>query len=262
LGDSVSWGDGIPDEENIYPSLLKKELRNLDPAKTYEVINASVPGYSTFQELRYLELYGLGLKPDMIVLQFCLNDIFERYGSLASYGGDNMFLGIDTRKAIPGITGFLVCHSKAFEAFFRWMQHKSRNRQAYSVNNLMKDSLSSELTTAFENTLAEIDGIRSVASKNNLPFLVFVPPYQIQLSDPANLGQPQKILTGYCLSRKVPFLDILPQFSVLANERKLVLFNDESHFSEAGHAVAAKMMAKAIDDVLRQKQTGPQKTPG
>ena len=49
---------------------------------------------------------------DAIVLQFCLNDVVERYSSLAEYGGENIFLGIDTRDAVSGVHGFLLRSSR------------------------------------------------------------------------------------------------------------------------------------------------------
>ncbi len=72
LGDSVSWGNGIQDVGRIYPTLLERKLNQDHGRRSFEVINASVPGYSTFQELGYLELYGLALEPDALVVQFCL----------------------------------------------------------------------------------------------------------------------------------------------------------------------------------------------
>ena len=68
LGDSVSWGNGIHDIKKCFPYLLEKGLSASGRPGT-EVINSGVPGYSTFQELKYLELFGLKLKPDMVILQ-------------------------------------------------------------------------------------------------------------------------------------------------------------------------------------------------
>jgi hypothetical protein len=73
---------------------------------SWEIVNASVPGYSTFQELGWLKLHGLALEPDTVVLQLCLNDVDERYLALAEYGADNFLLGVDTRLAIHGLQGF------------------------------------------------------------------------------------------------------------------------------------------------------------
>jgi hypothetical protein len=39
------------------------------------VINAGMPGYTTYQELEFLKLYGLEMEPDLVVLGFVFNDV-------------------------------------------------------------------------------------------------------------------------------------------------------------------------------------------
>lgn len=68
LGDSFSWGWGVEVSE-AFPDLLEAALENV------EVINAGVPGYSTDQELLWLEREGLKYQPDLVILQLFLNDI-------------------------------------------------------------------------------------------------------------------------------------------------------------------------------------------
>ena len=60
--------------------------------------------------------------PDLVILQFCLNDVVERYLTVARFGGDNVFLGVDTRRAGSGLFAFLLRHSRAFERFYRFSQ--------------------------------------------------------------------------------------------------------------------------------------------
>jgi hypothetical protein len=45
-------------------------------ARRCEVINAGVPGYTTWQELEFLRQYGLSMQPDLVVLGFVYNDLF------------------------------------------------------------------------------------------------------------------------------------------------------------------------------------------
>jgi hypothetical protein len=71
LGDSVMWGTGVNEEDSIL-GLLAKRLNEESP---HEVINASVVGYSTYQELLYLERYVLPLQPDVVLVNYCANDL-------------------------------------------------------------------------------------------------------------------------------------------------------------------------------------------
>ncbi|HLE25450.1 MAG TPA: GDSL-type esterase/lipase family protein, partial [Thermodesulfobacteriota bacterium] len=71
LGDSVMWGTGV-NEENSILGFLEKKLNN---ESLYEVINAGVVGYSTYQELLYLKKYVIPLKPDVVLVNYSENDL-------------------------------------------------------------------------------------------------------------------------------------------------------------------------------------------
>ncbi len=246
LGDSVDWGDSIRDVRRIFPSLTEQFL-NEKHEQTFEIVNSGVPGYSTFQQLRYLQLYGLKLEPDMIILQFCLNDVVERYSSVAEYGGDNVFLGVDTRRAIKGLHGWSLRNSRIYEAVSRFLVKPSRNQQKYRVQNMAADTLSPEILEAWDLTLSEIDGIREVAVANDIPLLILVTPYRFQLKNPKGLNQPQRMLQGYARGHDIPIIDLLPMFETfLQTEKNATLFNDENHFSVQGHLLTASILARYL----------------
>jgi hypothetical protein len=67
LANSVAW-----DLEG-FVALLRERLAQRDPGRV-EVINAAIPGYTTYQERHLLERDLLPLHPDLVVLQYCLND--------------------------------------------------------------------------------------------------------------------------------------------------------------------------------------------
>lgn len=241
LGDSVSWGNGIDDPRQIYPFLLEQKLAFWDRSRTYEIVNASVPGYSTFQQLRYLERDGLALQPDAVILQFTLNDVVERYRALAEHGGNNHFLGVDTRQAVRGAFGVMLRSSRAFEAAARWLQAGARAEQEYRVRNLARDEPGPRLERAWERVLEELDGVRRVCRRHELPLLLMIAPYRFQVQDPAGLRQPQDRLIAWADARGVAYVDVLAYLE-RASFAPAAAFNDASHFSELGHRFVAELM--------------------
>lgn len=242
LGDSVSWGDGVRMEKS-YPFLLERML-NLDyPGKTFEVINTGVPGYSTFQQLIYLKKQGVKLKPNIIIHQFCLNDIVERYSVLFEYGGDNIFLGIDTRPSISGLNGFMVRHSRAYEWIIRYLINFQSKKQEYAVIQLAQDKLSTELENAWQLVLSEITQIAQIAKQENIPYLLVVAPYRFQLLNPSKTSQPQARLQQFSRKRNFKFFDLLDGFYTQHQLSATPLFNDENHFSEIGHMLTATLLS-------------------
>lgn len=251
LGDSVAWGDGVRDSAMAFPQVAERALRSRLPRRSVEIVNAAVPGYSTFQERRYLELRGLGLRPRLLVLQFCLNDVVSPYVEVSAYGGRGIFLGVDTREAIPGLFGWMVRHSRAFEALARLAIRRARNWEAYDVLNLAHDDLAPELVEAWLATEAELDRIDGIASRNGIAWLLLVTPYEFQVRDPEGARQPQERLRRWASRRGVAVLDLLPEMARLraAGEGK-ELFLDESHFSVRGHEVAGAALAEALIDLM------------
>ena len=78
LGDSFGWGFGV-DHEAMLSELL--EARR----PTWEIINASVSGYGTDQQLLWLQSDGSAYQPDVVLVLFHPNDFldnhrYSRYG--------------------------------------------------------------------------------------------------------------------------------------------------------------------------------------
>ncbi len=72
LGSSITLGWGVS-EEQIYPSILKQSLQ-AHTNTSIEVFNAGVGNYNTFREVESFFLKYKVLKPDIIVLNYFVND--------------------------------------------------------------------------------------------------------------------------------------------------------------------------------------------
>ncbi len=75
LGDSQSWGFDVREEE-AYSAALERRLGARHPPgePRYEVVNAAVPGYSSYQGALWLRLNMEAWRPDVVVAAFNFND--------------------------------------------------------------------------------------------------------------------------------------------------------------------------------------------
>ncbi len=69
VGDSVSEGNGVRSEA-VFSRALQARL-----GPGYEVINIAAGGLNTPQEVHLFESEGLQYKPDLVIINFVLNDI-------------------------------------------------------------------------------------------------------------------------------------------------------------------------------------------
>ncbi len=73
LGDSVTFGWGVPQEETFAAQLDTILGDRLD--RPVRVINGGVGGYNTVQEVAYFRRDGLPLQPDLVILTYVENDV-------------------------------------------------------------------------------------------------------------------------------------------------------------------------------------------
>jgi hypothetical protein len=72
LGDSIAFGVGVK-RRQAFPHVLETLLRKTHPGA--QVLNASVPGHTTYNELQYYLVKGRAFSPNVVLVAFCLNDV-------------------------------------------------------------------------------------------------------------------------------------------------------------------------------------------
>lgn len=138
LGDSFTFGEGVDDNET-FASVMERSLSSHCRIRI-EVVNGGVSGYGTSQELKFLELFGPRLQPDLVILNFFVNDAqdnldkglhYLRGGIVHEWEGGSRGNIRDAKRAvrwIPGYNGFLrhsalVGWLKAMYAKMRLSKH-------------------------------------------------------------------------------------------------------------------------------------------
>ncbi|UCG48854.1 MAG: hypothetical protein JSU94_03550 [Phycisphaerales bacterium] len=94
LGDSFTWGAGLPVEQR-YTNVLESLLGQAYPGRQIEVLNFGTPGGPTVGERDILRAMKDAVGPDVVVVGFCLNDTqpksqhysVEREAFERKYGG-------------------------------------------------------------------------------------------------------------------------------------------------------------------------------
>ncbi len=80
LGDSFTFGQGAGYEE-IWPTVFEREL--LARGLEVDIINAGIQGYSTREEVLFLEQLHARFEPDIVLLAFLPNDLYANSGAEA-----------------------------------------------------------------------------------------------------------------------------------------------------------------------------------
>ncbi|MBU1627292.1 hypothetical protein KKB18_07985 [bacterium] len=76
-GDSSTLGYMVNIEDS-YPAILEKLLSENGKSNNFEIINAGVLGYTSYQGLKYYEMHLRKLHPDILVFSYGYNDSYRR----------------------------------------------------------------------------------------------------------------------------------------------------------------------------------------
>lgn len=91
LGDSYTWGTLIADGDSTWPGRLERLLQDRRPEADVEVINMASQGYTTANEAELLRRLGWQFEPDLVIIQFFINDTFRSGPDLEHESGIDVF---------------------------------------------------------------------------------------------------------------------------------------------------------------------------
>lgn len=246
LGDSITFGF-YQHARDTYGARTAAILNEHDPKLDVVALNAGTTGYDTWQEWHYFENKAVLLKPDALVLQFCLNDAAAMY---------DPHIGPDMRRhpqasqiARPMHWSGLYRAIIALAARSKFGENVQEGAQAlehFQMEELLQPELNPQALRAMELVESHMARIAACCRRNQIPFIIVCFPMRSQLSSGSLVPQPQRMLREFCEQKEIAYLDLLPAFVAgAANAEDGIdgLFIDHTHPTRAGHALAAEALA-------------------
>jgi lysophospholipase L1-like esterase len=245
LGDSVAWdADG-------FVSLLRERLSR-SPVRPVEVINAAIPGYTTYQERRLLERDLLPLKPDLVILQYCLNDN-HRFLHLLNEAG-NWLITPEAKRALTpegsGVVAGLMRSSYLLLGIrVRLLAQRALPRSEFPWEHRPDFCVAWQDWTwpeFAEHLLAMRDQLANLDAR----LAVVMVPFEPQLSekllalDRTYTLKPQRMMEETCRRTHTPLLDLHAPF---IRNRHRELFRDGIHLTPAAHELVARELLDFLD---------------
>jgi lysophospholipase L1-like esterase len=273
LGDSLAYGAAVAAEET-FPNRLEALLRARGDAQA-EVVNASVSGYTAYNEWQQYLSKGRAFGADVVVVAFCLNDVVNPRLHWGDAPGVKIpdeaipNLDYDRRHVLPRMRELsqrpavdarpaLLRRSRlygALEPALKRLFSKPRDfgegqrvptyltgEDAISIEVLMDDAAPEWLW------LTDIYGrLRDAARADGATLVVALFPLAYQL-DEGYPFLPQQRLRRFCEQNAIHCLDLLPAFKRHPKRDLFLLersgYQDVWHLTEYGHRVSA-------DELLR-----------
>lgn len=270
IGDSIAYGMGVEIKET-FSKQLEKVLNDekKDIAIKYEVINFSVPGYSTLQEAEVLRSKAIRYNPDLAIIAVFANDnlvyssemnkIFSRDTSPDDFDRESFLYNPHMTRFKRCILGSNLC------AFIRYRLALIKDAKIYKSTNLkFLNFLEGRKSVRYVyDYYSDIDAveegfarIREVLDRYDLPCLVTYSPYTTHLIQrhfphAHALFTTSFTVTGaklkkICQAKPIHFLDIT---DVLFTEKIDDVFLDATHLTPYGHAIYAEEIYKKLKTI-------------
>jgi hypothetical protein len=239
LGDSIPW-----DREGF----VKRFTQHIGVDPQYEVINASVFGYTTYQEVTFFKRYLRDTSPDVVIWVYCLNDNhkflhqFDERGTMLVTDEANESLKIHnfwdrivSRSYLLSALKIrlMAARNDAAPTKFFW-------EQRVDFNVAWKDYT----WPTYEGYLKEM---RDLLASMGTKLVLVVIPYEPQLdyrNDVANYDyatKPQRILGDLCKKYDILCLNTYAAFARSYNQSK-PLFRDKIHLNEDGQILTESLI--------------------
>ena len=243
LGDSVPF-DGDPG----FVEILRKKFVN----SSIEIINASTPGYTTYQELIFLKKFILQIDPDIVILAYVVNDNHKFLHKFDANGG--MLLTDEAANSLLINTYVDKILNKSF--FINYLKiaifNKKKEKQDQEFQYWWEGAI--DFNTAWkDNTWPEfnkhIKEMNELLKKQNAVLLITIFPLEDQVYyDPEYLNfdyvvKPQQKVVLYSNKQNIPVLDL---FTYFQKQNHLSLYEDGLHLSNNGHLLSAEVIEQFI----------------
>ncbi len=264
LGDSFQFGHGVEQNET-YTELMEKMLN--DEGKSIEILNFGIPGYGTGQELEYLKTEGLKYRPDIIILSFFTEDLFDNlHESCTRYVRDGYLVDNATseeRTATFKIKLFLNQDVQSYcflkNSYLKLPEAKKKYSGRIGIEGTAVESMqkneTEQIKRAWTKTNLQIVRLSETAKANNASLVIVVIPHQVQVDTDIwngvkkeyNLNEndydqslPSQEIKELGSKLGITVVDLLPGLTEENNKKKLY-YPIDGHFNREGQKTASEI---------------------
>ncbi len=240
IGDSVGAGLKVERTEDTFPPLLQQLLD--ERGLKSEVINLSVSGYNTQQEVELLRERGLAYSPDLVVVAYTLGDRERLDGGIMEtlLAEERQHGGASARRANPWLL------ESALYRFLRFRVLVPKNEIQAPAPAPGEKNPDLELVSG--DTVDESFGVlRTLAREHHFDVMVAVFPYFVKTFAYYKHADQHAWVAGEANKYGFHLLDLLPPMSQCRDAAAPEPINvDNYHPNERGHRCAAEAMANQI----------------
>lgn len=274
LGDSFTEGFQVS-LEDTFCKVLERELNKGE--RRFEVINAGFAGVGTDYELLFFRREGYKYHPNLVILAFFANDVYENYRSKDVLDDANAPIAYERKGLVTHVKKILARHSCGYNYFgYVLPRHTPLFAKFLMRIGLLSSqpiespqgvkqlhylifgkTYGSELKRAWRLTKKLIIQLIADARNHGSELAVVSIPFREQVYENLwrstvlqpgmakrewDLNKPDQILSEFLSDEDIPFLQLLPSFRKVAGNLRLYYFGADGHWNVQGHQLAGQVI--------------------
>ena len=264
LGDSLGfYGDDLDD---TFVGHMRKELHKDAAYDRVDVVDACIKGYTNFQEVEYLKKFGVKFDPDLVGIEFCLNDVhkflmafaFDAQGKIIPNSYSLSSEELSRSRSWPRR---LLSHSYLL-VWLRDHIRFARQVASYHARQGFSFDYRTDINTAWKDEgWADIEKqlteYRELGRQKKFPVFLVVFPVATQYQqdylarDRDHVLKPQRKLKEICARLGIAYYDLFPDLS------PEMFIEDGLHLTKEGRARVGQLIARfLIEEKLVPRVTG------
>lgn len=230
VGDSFTWGSRVW-EQDAYPDRIGTRLAKWHGRDRFQVINFSRPGWNTARELDALGSWISRIRPDALVLGYCLNDAEPVSHEVLR----RLSWGTDLRRPDPGVSRWLYRRSRVYHLLYDKLENLRRRRALVAFYHAIYEN-----EPGWKRTREALAGFRDLATRHDIPFLLVVfPIFDSQLDWRYKYDDLHRRMRETAQELDIDLLDLLPRYRGVDARRLAAEPFVDGHPSELAHRIAA-----------------------
>jgi lysophospholipase L1-like esterase len=244
LGDSITYGIGLPDGET-YPARLQAELERRYPGR-FEVLNAGVNAYPvSFEHQRFLYLWNRGVRPDVVVVGFSMNEGWLGHIVTSDAATKDSF---ETRVKLKNAMRSLATYNYLMEKAAKLLYDRLRLKLVPGTHNMKMTA--NELDDRYEEALQRF--VSDLRQRNLAIAFVDFCSLNYDTKNFDTLGNLQQRFAGFASANGIPCLrtDHALARGLAPGTRIDGFFFDPGHMNVAGTKQLAPPLADFLEPVL------------
>lgn len=252
LGDSISAGLNLSRSE-VFPSILRSMLNSdsISSPRTVEVLNFAVNGYRTIQEARLLETKVVRFSPDLVILQYCLNDAGNSLTPTVWFEDRTFYGSHVVRRTVKGLKKFLSPTGPA-DSYYVPVFGPGYGSSDYWLSLYDKESQS------WLSVEESFESVARVSNEIGVPALVVIFPLFLEPDWNISLVQPtHRQVAEAAQEAGLYVLDLLESFRLHPVSELQLEEGDIYHPNGAGHQLAAEEIYRFVRQRIDEDQLDP-----